>query len=182
RMFKMGTYYDGPDADNVLFYDTAKAVLFGNYSIATELRSISGNVLGIPHFQGDRSPDTMRVFVCNLKAGNTQADRDQRTREALVLKNHLDSLVLHARAIGSADTVFVLAGNLNVYSSEEPAFQLLQSVGESEGAALLDPIDRPGAWHGDSAFAILHTNSARVRQFEGGMGGGLNDRFDFILA
>ena len=46
-----------------------------------------------------------------------------------------------------------------------------------------DPIDTPGAWNNNEDFREVHTQSTRTSSsgFGGGAGGGLDDRFDFIM-
>jgi hypothetical protein len=71
-----------------------------------------------------------------------------------------------------------VAGDLNIYDSYEPAYQLMMSAGD---AKLYDPISQPGNWHNNVSFAAIHTQSTRTEAFGGGATGGLDDRFDQIL-
>jgi hypothetical protein len=74
---------------------------------------------------------------------------------------------------------YILAGgDLNVYTSNEPGYQILLDTGVMK---LYDPIARPGDWNNNALFADTHTQSTRVRAFNGGATGGMDDRFDFIL-
>jgi hypothetical protein len=47
---------------------------------------------------------------------------------------------------------------------------------------LFDPIETPGAWHNNSGYAAIHTQSTRTSDIgDDGSTGGMDDRFDFIL-
>ena len=65
-----------------------------------------------------------------------------------------------------------------MYKSTEAAYQTLLATGPFQ---FFDPINKPGAWSANAAFAAIHTQSPRIRAFGGGATGGLDDRFDFIL-
>ena len=161
-------FIDGEDTDNALLYDSSKITLVEHYALSTELRLIHGYRLAIKG-----TSDTIRILTCHLKAGTTPADEEQRGREAMILRQHLDSLPRTSKHI--------VAGDLNVYDSSEPAYQALTIVGIVPAGEVFDPINRPGDWHSHQEFADIHTQSPRVRQFGGGADGGLDDRFDQIL-
>ncbi|OAB78852.1 T9SS type A sorting domain-containing protein [Cochleicola gelatinilyticus] len=76
---------------------------------------------------------------------------------------------------------FVLfAGDFNVYTSNEPAYQEL--LDPTNTIVMIDPIDTPGSWNNNIDFQDIHTQSTRISSgpFGAGAGGGLDDRFDFI--
>jgi hypothetical protein len=79
------------------------------------------------------------------------------------------------------DAQVVFAGDLNVYTSTEPAYQEL--LDETHAIVMRDPINSPGNWHSSSfAQREIHTQSTRQSSIFGdGAGGGMDDRFDFIL-
>jgi hypothetical protein len=80
------------------------------------------------------------------------------------------------------DDAFVLfAGDFNIYTSTEPAY--LEILDQTNSVAMEDPIDTPGAWNNNEDFRAVHTQSTRTSSsgFGGGAGGGLDDRFDFIM-
>lgn len=166
--FLRGVFTDGPDRDNAVFYDTAKVTIVDGAGgpIHTRLRDINEWV-----FIVKETSDTIHVFGCHLKAGDTNVY--QRTEEATLIRQRTDALTLTHH--------FILAGDLNTYTSTEGAYEALTYLSRTLPGHFVDPIDSPGKWHSDSTFAFLHTRSTRVRQFGGGVGGGLDDRFDFIL-
>jgi hypothetical protein len=72
-------------------------------------------------------------------------------------------------------TYYLVCGDYNVYTSAEPAYQLLLAPDPDPDGQLFDPINMPGEWHVNPVFAAIHTQSPRAS------GGGMDDRFDFIL-
>ena len=79
----------------------------------------------------------------------------------------------------NANHTYIMSGDFNVYTSNEQAF--INLVGDANTAIRFkDPINKPGAWNNTGAYASLHTQSTRVTG-SCHSGGGLDDRFDFIL-
>jgi endonuclease/exonuclease/phosphatase family metal-dependent hydrolase len=158
------TFHDGTDTDNSLFYRTARMEFVSSYYISTSLRDIAEYVLRLP------APDTtvvLRIYSAHLKAGDTESDASRRLGEATVLRNYLDGL--------PEGTEFLVVGDFNLYGSDEAAYNMLIGEPQNTGRSY-DPIDTPGDWHNNAAFAAVHTQSTR-----GGSYGGLDDRFDFLL-
>ncbi|MEL7087301.1 MAG: hypothetical protein AAGL98_02485 [Planctomycetota bacterium] len=140
------------------------------------------------------------VVNSHFKAGDSSSDLDRRFAEAVNLRDRADSFGAGANVIA--------VGDLNVDSSFEESFVRLYEepgtfiandvfTGEVGGARpfsttvdrtlgdgqLFDPIDEPGVWNNNFAFRDIHTQSP----FNSGdsnspfTGGGIDDRFDFIL-
>lgn len=160
-------FVDGPDSDNALLIDTNKVSVVGHAVIQTPLRNVDRWRLIVKS-----SNDTIDVWSLHLKAGDTEADALQRQAEATLVRQSLDS---------SENRHRVVAGDLNTYASSEGAYFQLTYTGFRPAGEVEDPIGRPGNWHSDSAFADIHTQSTRTRQAGGGIGGGVDDRFDFLL-
>jgi len=165
--YAAGIFLDGPDTDNAIFYKLALFDFVSNTPIATTLRDI--NAFKLVHLA---SGDTLIVYSVHLKAGDTPADRQQRLDEVMILRQVTNSLLV--------GTDFLVVGDFNVYGSSEPAYEALLNT--SGTGYVLDPINSPGEWHNDLAFALIHTQSTRTRQFGGGAPGGMDDRFDMALA
>ncbi len=174
--FEAAEFLDGPDSDNSFFYDTSKVVYLGAHYIATELRNIAEY-----RFATRQSHDTIRMFSCHLKSDDMPADQDQRSRETALIRLRMDTVSMQAKQTGHSDTSFIVAGDFNVYQSTEQAYLNLLAKIAWRGPGFFDPTDRPGDWHNNSIYADIHTQSPRVRQFQGGITGGMDDRFDFIL-
>jgi endonuclease/exonuclease/phosphatase family metal-dependent hydrolase len=110
------------------------------------------------------------VYVNHLKASNTSSDRAQRLAEAQIVRNDAD-------ALGDGKNI-IYAGDFNVYTSSEGAFQ--EYVGAGFGQAF-DPVNRLGSWSGSSSFRDVMTQAPSNSPPSGLIGGGLDDRFDFQL-
>ena len=178
RQWGSAGFVDGPDTDPACYYDTRLVTLIGSRYLATALRNIAEY-----HFTVIGARDTFRLFTCHLKADDATEDRLQRLEEAAVILRRMDTLARDARRTGSGDTLFILAGDLNVYTASEPAYVALTNPNAAipDAPYFFDPIERPGTWTGNAEFADIHTESSRVRSFGGGATGGMNDRFDQIL-
>jgi len=165
--YAAGVFLDGPDTDNGIFYKSAVFGFVSNTPIPTGLRDI--NAFTLVYLA---SGDTLIVYSVHLKAGDTPADRQQRLDEVTILRQVTNSL--------PAGTDFLVVGDFNVYGSSEAAYAALLNT--SGTGYVLDPINSPGEWHNDPVFALIHTQSTRLRQFGGGANGGMDDRFDMALA
>lgn len=115
--------------------------------------------------------DTLRVFGAHLKASTGSANVAARAAEVDSLRKYTNSLPLNSQ--------YVVVGDFNIYSAnEEPYKKLLDSVAGS--GHFIDPLKMTGTFN-NIAYAKYHTQSPRVRSFQGGATGGLDDRFDYIL-
>lgn len=172
--YSSATYYNGPDTDNMLFYNNQKFGLKSQYEIPTVLRNISEYVLYYKSSDIATTSDTVFIhcYMAHLKASNTPSDSIQRNQEAVSFKNYLDSKAQPIENI-------VLGGDFNVYTSQEAAFNTILNGGS---VLLKDPINTPGDWNNNFAFAAVHTQSTRTNVLpDGGSTGGLDDRFDIIF-
>lgn len=83
-----------------------------------------------------------------------------------------------------AGTNLFYVGDFNIDSSSEASYQnLIGSQIDNDGRAF-DPLNRPGTWSSNSSFADIHSQSPHLDNGggpPGGVGGGLDDRFDFLL-
>lgn len=171
--YQKATYFNGPDTDNMLFYNAEKLVLYSQYEISTTLRNISEYVLyyDAPNITAQSDTVFIHCYMAHLKASTGAANEQQRNQEAVTLKNYLDSK-------SNIENV-ILGGDFNLYSSSEAAFNTILNGGNVQ---LLDPINTPGAWNNNSSFANVHTQSTRSGSLgDGGSFGGMDDRFDFIF-
>lgn len=159
---------------NMLFWRTDKFGLKSEQSIYHNLRDIIAYKLyykdniTVPH-------DTvfLTVIVAHLKASQGTQEAAARAQETQAVVNYLNSL--------GAEGNYIFMGDLNIYTSTEQAYQnLINAI--SPSAKLYDPINMPGDWNADNSFAAIHTQATRTAQLpDGGVNGGLDDRFDFQL-
>ncbi|MDD2550133.1 MAG: T9SS type A sorting domain-containing protein [Bacteroidales bacterium] len=165
--------YTGSYIVNMLYYNSEKLALKSQSYILTSPRITDVYQL---YYKSDNLQNTDTVFitciVTHLKAGNGSDEREAR-------KTASEKIMRYIQNYNIKGNIFLM-GDLNVYYGSEPAFQsFLQPT--SSGVQLVDPINRVGYWHDNESYAAYHTQSTHT---SGGChsGGGMDDRFDFILA
>lgn len=163
--YAAGTFINGVDTDNALYYKTNVFTFLSNTPIQTALRDI--NEFRLRH---NVTGDTIIIYSVHLKAGDSSADSIQRAAEIDSLRKRTNSLPPNSN--------FIVVGDFNIYNSNELAFQKL--LNQSQSGYVIDPLNLIGNWS-LGAFAPYHTQSTRIRNFGGGATGGLDDRFDMIL-
>jgi len=162
----------GSDIVSALFYDSRRFGWLRQELVTTQggLRDIYAYHLYYKDPTLSQTGDTLFVvvLVSHLKAGNAPSDAQNRAQAAVAIRQYLQSLPPSRQA-------FVLeVGDHNLYSSSEAAYQELLQV-------LVDP-GPAGPWSGNPTYAFFHSQSTRIQSLaDGGSGGGLNDRFDFIF-
>jgi len=163
----------GGDRTNHLFYDES---LFG---LKRESVIPSSNLRDINRYELYFKPsialgDTafLTCLVAHLKAGDGSGDVNQRDQAT-------QDIMAWVQANGQGKNLLLL-GDLNLSSSGEATFQNLVAPSNSD-LAWQDPANSLSGWNGQ-AFAALHTQSTRASGDACFSGGGLDDRFDLILA
>jgi len=165
--YNSGTFINGPDTDNGIYYKSTKFIFLSNTPVQTALRDI--NEFKLVHIQ---TKDTLRIYSVHLKASTGSANELLRAAE-------VDSLRKVTNALPQGSN-FIVCGDFNIYSSNELAYQKLLQITSGTDGKLNDPLTLTGTWN-NSAYAQYHTQSTRVRAFGGGATGGMDDRFDMIL-
>ena len=172
--YSSAIFYDGPDTDNLLFYDNTKLGLHSQKQIPTALRDISEYVLfhKDPNLSVTHDTTFLNFYSIHLKAGNDPSDANLRTVEAEVFKDYLFNE-------GKNKRLFV-GGDFNFYNNSDLA---CQEILNGQGVNLYDPINRMGSWHNNAGYKKYHTQSTRASNggYAGGANGGMDDRFDFIF-
>ena len=169
------TNYSGGDMVNMIYYDPQKLALKSQDVVITDIRDINIYHFYLKTKDLGMSPDTifMTAIIAHLKAGSTGADEQKRSTMTLNLMNYLNIQGLSGNML--------VSGDFNFYTSAEQGYQnLLNYV--NPALRFNDPINRPGGWNSDPSFADIHTQSTRSASTGCGASGGLDDRFDFILA
>ncbi len=161
------SFTDGPDTDNGFYYDSTKVRLVRHTVIPLGLRQLDRWTVLV-----SATGDTLDVYGVHLKAGDAPEDASRRDTAAASIR--IDAVAL------PATHHYLLAGTLNAYASTDTAYWLLTRP-DQFGGQFLDPTLSTGKWHGDASFAALHTQSPRGSSSEAATGGGMNDRFDFVL-
>lgn len=156
---------------NQIFYNSEKLTLSSSTSISTNYRDIDIFRMQFT-YSGQQNPATLNCVVAHLKAGSDYEDEVERASETNKLMNYLDN----SNATGN----YIFSGDFNLYTSSEQAFKNLLFY-SNEDIRFYDPVNEIGAWNNNPYFADVHTQSTHTSSncFSGG---GMDDRFDFILA
>ena len=174
QYYSSAVFYDGPDTDNLLFYNSNKLGLVSQFQIPTALRDISEYVL---YYKDPNLPNTLDTtylyfYSVHLKAGSQQSNMALRYQEALEFNSYLMNK-------NRTSNLFV-GGDFNIYENTEQACQEILNGGN---VILIDPVNKMGSWHNNIGYQSYHTQSTRVNTggYGGGSSGGMDDRFDFIF-
>ena len=178
--YEMATYVSNTSDDtsgdqnnlqNQLYYDSTKFILDQEIIVPTNLRDFNIYKLVLNTVDQATNPVELYIVVCHLKASSGTINAQRRFDMVVELDNFLSSL--------PADSNVLLGGDLNIYTSTEPAFQLL--LQDTNNITFADPADRVGSWNNNPNFVDVFTQSTRTQSGLGGSTGGFDDRFDFIL-
>ncbi len=155
-----------------LIYNTQTIDLIGQAAV-TPL-SGSGGARQTARFQlrpdGYDSSADFYMYVSHFKASQGDENEDRRNVEATQIRNN-------ANALGQGAHI-IYAGDLNLYSGNEPAFSTFLAPGNGQA---FDPVNAPLNWS-NSSSRIFHTQSpVTSARYNGQITGGLDDRFDFQL-
>ena len=170
--YQKAAFINGPDTDNMLFYNSNKFGLISQKKIPTVLRDINEYVLYYKDPNINALSDTIYFYMYSLHLKASSTYQNQRNIECTTLRNYLNSK-------SNLENVFV-GGDFNFYAaSTEPAYYTIKT---SVNLPLIDPIFAAGDWHNNSNYAYLHTQSTRnSSSFPDGAYGGMDDRFDLIF-
>lgn len=130
------------------------------------------------HLRGINTPAGNDFYLYNshLRAGTdsgsgtTPSDAARRAIEAAAIRADADSL--------GEGVAIIYAGDFNTKSGLEAAFQEFVSAGPGQAR---DPINQIGAWFNNPAYVGIFTQAPSTNPPTGFAGGGLDDRFDFVL-
>lgn len=159
---------------NMLFWNSGLFGYRGQDIVCSNLRDIVAYRLYYKDTVTTAHDTTnLTVIVAHLKASGGSSDEADRAAETQEVVNYLNNI--------NQPGNYIFMGDLNLYSSTEQAYQNLIANTNANGH-MNDPINRPGDWHDNSNFADIHTQSPRTTTTgDGGVTGGLDDRFDIML-
>lgn len=162
------------DHQQLIFYRRKMFSLEEVEAMETAVRDINYYQLKLSTADQGTDPVLIDIFVSHFKSSPGHANEQLRLDMAQKLTNKLATL--------DPDSFVLFSGDLNFYSAIEPGY--LELTDPDNPITLTDPLNRPGHWHENQNFSDIHTQSTRISAgpFGGaGAGGGLDDRFDFIL-
>ncbi|WP_250432573.1 endonuclease/exonuclease/phosphatase family protein [Hanstruepera flava] len=162
---------DQNDLQNLVFYDASKFILENQTIVSTIFRDFNHYELKINSVNQDTNPIILHAIICHLKASSGTENQALRLQMAQDLTAYLNTL--------PSDIHVILAGDFNVYTSSEGAFQ--EFINPLNNIPFNDPANRIGSWHNNSNYVEVFTQSTRTQTGMGGTTGGFDDRFDFIM-
>lgn len=162
-----------PDHQQLVFYRKGMFTLEAAVVMPTNVRDINHYTLKLKTADQQTDPIFLELFVVHLKSSQGTANQQLRLQMVQEFTDKLETM--------DPNSYVLFAGDLNLYTQSEPAYQEL--LDPTNAIVMVDPIDRPGSWHNNDNFQDIHTQSTRISSapFGTGAGGGLDDRFDFIL-
>ena len=166
--------YAGSNIINHIFYDSRKMGLKKHVALRTQPRDTDVYELYLKT-KSLSAGDTIKLvcIVAHPKAGMGY----EANRRAL-----MQVAMDHVNQNYPTDNVLIM-GDFNMYGASEPGYRLLTQTYSNPNICFVDPVgsDGVGEWNNNSHFAPFHTQSTRSYSEECFSGGGLDDRFDFIL-
>ncbi|MEW5845178.1 MAG: T9SS type A sorting domain-containing protein [Bacteroidota bacterium] len=168
--------FSGSFLVNMIYYNSEKIELKSQEAIPTSPRETNVYKLYLKT-PGLVNGDTVFLyhFVTHLKAGSYDSDAQQRAAAASAIMSYIASKDIKGNII--------LSGDMNLYNASEGAFVAFTTPTGSSNFRFYDPLNAIGNWHADYSYRYFHTQSTRTVANEGCFStGGLDDRFDFILA
>ena len=169
----LASFSNSNDTERCLFYRSSAFTEIAHGQVPTALRTIEWWQMRPVGYSS--SAADLYVHVVHLKASTGGTNEAKRLAEVQILRTHLESLPAGAN--------IVVAGDFNIYDNGEPAWAELTGSQANNAGQLFDPINRVGNWHNNASFSDIHTQSTRTTHVgDGGATGGMDDRFDFVLA
>ena len=175
----------------MVYFNSEKLTLENQAVIPTNTRDINHYTFKINSVDSETNPIKIEVFVTHLKASKGESNMQKRLESVAHFTRELERLPKNS---------FVLfAGDFNFYTSNEAGFKNI--IDERNSIKIIDPINKLCPTFPDnstdyfdennynsyyfwnnSSFADTHSQSTRSWQVNGdGAGGGMDDRFDFIM-
>lgn len=164
-------FVDGYDTDNAMFYKPDKVDCISHYVIDTDLRDIDEWKFRPDGYTAEEA--SIRIYVAHLKASTGSTNEQKRLEEVQCMRARMETFPVGQN--------YMVAGDLNIYDSDEPAYVNMTSPDSGLAGVVHDPIDSVGNWHDASHYVTVHTQSTQKVSFAGGATGGMDDRFDQIL-
>ena len=158
---------------NVLYYNKNKLGEAGHVVAQTYVRDV--DIFKLYYKSANLNQgDTTFIYcvVAHLKAGSYDSDAGKRK---VMAQNTMDYIAAH-----DPDENYLLMGDFNVYSPKEGAFQEFTNY-RVAAVRFSDPPNQVGEWHNNPDYALYQSQSTHYNSNGCPSGGGLDDRFDFIL-
>lgn len=165
----------GSSLINCCFYDSDKFTLISHVSAQTYIRDIDVFTFAIN--SATRLGDTTKLscIVAHLKAGSGGEDAGKRKIMAQGTMSYLEHFMGNENVL--------IMGDFNLYSSDEDAYQTFIDDSSYPDSYFVDPVGDAGVgdWNNNYQYRMYHTQSTNSSGNGCITGGGMDDRFDFIL-
>ena len=158
---------------NMLYYNSNK-LRFHSHSIAQSyIRDI--DVYKLYYNSNDLGQGDTAFIICvvaHLKSSDGTTNENKRKVMAQNTMNYLND--------HDDDNNYLMMGDFNLYSNDESAYQEFLFY-SNPSLRFHDPVDQYGPWHANFKYRHHHTQSTTSSSNGCKAGGGIDDRFDFIL-
>ena len=158
---------------NCIFYNSTKVTLMAHTVANTYTRDVDVYQFRV---NSDETGSTRLVcVVAHLKAGTGSSNEGNR-------KIMAENVMKHLSANYPGENVLIM-GDFNLYTSTELAYRALTNSTSYPYAYFVDPVYPygVGSWSNNGNFVNYHTQSTHKDDDGCASGGGMDDRFDFIL-
>ena len=174
----------------MVYFNKSKLILENSNIITTGIRDINHYTFKLNTENSNTSPIYIEVFVTHLKASSGETNRIKRLNSITNFTSELNNL--------STNSYVIFAGDFNFYTSNEEGYQKILDT--NNNIKIIDPINRPcptfpndgtdyfdptnynsSYFWNNSSFKDIHTQATRTTALSDGAGGGMDDRFDFIM-
>lgn len=162
---------------NVLYYNKNKLGEAGHVVAQTYIRDV--DIFKLYYKSANLNEgDTTFIYcvVAHLKAGRDyNGSTANQGKRKIMAKNTMDYIAAH-----HPDENYLLMGDFNLYTDQEPAFQEFINY-KNAAIRFNDPVNQIGDWHNNEKYALYQSQSTHTADNGCASTGGLDDRFDFIL-
>lgn len=176
--YKRAAYTNIANSDivNMLYYNKNKFGLVSQSVANTMLRDVNLYKLYYKADDLSETQDTtyLTCVVAHLKAGSSGSDQEVRT-------NMVNNVMAYLDYYNHRGNILFM-GDFNINSSYETSYQVMTNYQNNAEIRFNDPINKPGQWYNNSDMAMHHTQSTHSGSSSCFAGGGMDDRYDFILA
>ncbi len=162
------------DLNNMLYYNNQKLDLVNQTYVETYLRDINRYTLKLRTSENDvTTPIYIEVYVAHLKSSTGDDNEDKRLSMVEDFTADLTNI--------PPEHYVIFTGDFNMYTSAEPAYQKI--IDDQNAIIMKDPLldQGIGSWSNNTDFEAQHTQSTHTVSENDFVGGGLDDRFDFIF-
>lgn len=161
---------------NCAFYNSEKLVLRKHTLAQNYIRDVDIYSFYLKNSQL-ASGDTVNLvcIVAHLKAGYGEDNEEKRRTMCRNIMNNINNTYRNCNVL--------IMGDFNLYTSQEAAYQTLTNKSTYPTTYFIDPVYPYGVgdWNNNPDYKDYHTQSTDNSGNGCRSGGGMDDRFDFIL-